>query len=154
MTTRPSREARSRCCSSGAPSRLSSAADVTSIALRRRPATTLASTHSSAYRRRATEALLVPGPRPVDGSQRRDQLVGLVPLLPDLVRALVEVGQRRMYGCKAHVRMSLNDLVRRHPLVLVLRRDLADLDVGTPDHRPRCARIDVVQGCARRVHAL
>lgn len=64
-------------------------------------------------------------------SQRIDQHSRLFPLSTDQLLVIVVVRERSVDRRKRQVRVCLDHFVRRHPQVLDLACDLADLDVGT-----------------------
>lgn len=64
-------------------------------------------------------------------AKRFNQRRGVVPLASDHVLMVVEVGERRVNGCKREMRMCVNSFVGRHPHMLDLACDLADFHVGS-----------------------
>lgn len=75
-----------------------------------------------------------------------DQRFGLRPVAANGLRMVVEIPESGMHVRQGQMGVRFNDLVGRHPEVLELARDLADLDVGTGNDRSGSRIVDARPG--------
>ena len=71
------------------------------------------------------------------------QCLTIFPVTLDPLAMVVVIGEGGVNFGQAKVRVRFGDLVRSHTQVFILRRNLADLDVSSSDHRARPRVIDV-----------